>query len=1309
MITTAAASLAEVAPSVARLRELGAEIHWSHVAHGSEVTGEGSDGHPALLAPDHLLDAGRAPGARGRVLRGSRPILTTPAWINLSGKYDPWLRLRARDSQLVVLADDGAQLLADRVGEFDGHVTVLGSSHALDLILAARRLMSMAASWSSEEPSHPPTELADHIRGDVQVVRRARRSDVEAVVSTADLDEAAAWGQGLVDVTEHLLWGKAYTAAADLAEVGSVLDPSQGDLLRALQVLAHLHHEGRVLIPGPRDSLGWSTSEDTPPSDSAVEHIVHVAAAELLRVAHDSWQLALSQKKLRLLPTARLCAAALELLFHREFHSDGHSSPLVENPRRWLAPLYESAMAPMLTGEIRQGRLNHEKRDETTLVVLPGAYPRFAAPVTAAMSEVVALHVETLDMGAQNRPFRWTGADPELIRLRLARAAGRPMRSYRGGLNVLQKADVVFADWADKAAMWASLAVPAGTRLVLRVHSVDALRSWLHLIDWSAVAEVICVSPHIRDLVVGQLGGRLDGVRVSVLPNVVAIADLQRPKVDEAGRTLCMVGWAQRVKDPLWAVEMLAQLRAVDRSWRLMLIGRDFAETMAPSGRRYAATFRRRALEPDVRDGIEYVDYTEDLAPVLARAGWVLSTSVRESWPVGPMEGVASGAVPVVREWPMFERFGAAAAMYPQDWVVETPEQAVERVLGTADDKREEAAAAAQRALRTMADTEAVRLDYQASLLGDVGELIRFSGRGQVDEALASARRIADGDRSDELSLTYAARAAARAGAMELEWRLRLRLLAVTGDPKGIVPTRRVLGRLRETSAQWAPSAPPVQPVTDPLPGRVAHVLKISLPHRQSGYSLRTHYGLLAQQRAGLDPVGITALDFPAEISSEDVSRVQGIAYHHLRRQAPAPDKGPADEYLNDWVAELLPVLQHLRPSVVHVHSGHRGFEAALVALVAARALGLPCVYEVRGFFESVWAGDSHPNVEEAETFRRRWETEVRCMQAAGAVVTLSESMRDDIVARGIAKEKVFIVPNGVDAQQFRPRARRDDLVRQWGLQDRYVFGYVSNLDHPREGQELLIEAAGVLREQGVPATALIVGSGKREQELRAWASSQGLEDVVVFTGHVPHEDVIDYYALCDVFVIPRSNERAARLVTPLKPFEAMALGIPLIVSDVPALAEIIGHGSRGRSFPVGDAASLAAQVAWVRTHPSEAAQMAEQARIWVEHERSWASNGARYRQVYESLSGPPTGLVVTEEAENGEGEALRRKLSHQRQEVLDGLEKLHGSVPPVWASALEGAVVTEHTDLWGLQFAQSVLDGAARAIGGATRPASAG
>lgn len=525
----------------------------------------------------------------------------------------------------------------------------------------------------------------------------------------------------------------------------------------------------------------------------------------------------------------------------------------------------------------------------------------------------------------------------------------------------------------------------------------------------------------------------------------------------------------------------------------------------------------------------------------------------------------------------------------------------------------------------------------------EIAQLARLTKAGDHEAALALIDTHLSSYQDNTAFLRQARASAAKAGQISLQRHIGQLQLHLTPEHPPLLATNAELeGRWRELDPAYIPAISPeveaeLPTAADyqPMPGRILHVLKISMPHRQSGYSVRTMYSLTGLAQVGYDPVAVTALDFPAGIGITDApesEEVGGVRHRRLLRET-IPTKQPWSDYLDDWASALAPVVAQERPQIIHVHSGHRGYESALVALAVGARLGVPVVYEVRGFFEALWTSDL-AWAERGEIYRLRWATETRVMNAAAAVVTLSESMRQDIIERGVDAAKVSVVPNGVNADSFAPRERDAELTAELGLTDRFVFGYVSNLDHYREGQELLIDAAVELNRRGVPATALIVGDGSRREFLEQHAKQVHAGESVVFTGKVPHDRVNDYYAQYDVFVIPRVDERAARLVTPLKPFEAMAGRIPLLVSDLPALQEITGHGERGATFRTGDAVDLADVLQALADDPERRARIALAGQEWVVAERQWSSNGPRYDAVYQGVVAAPELAPELSEAE---------------------------------------------------------------------------
>jgi glycosyltransferase involved in cell wall biosynthesis len=233
--------------------------------------------------------------------------------------------------------------------------------------------------------------------------------------------------------------------------------------------------------------------------------------------------------------------------------------------------------------------------------------------------------------------------------------------------------------------------------------------------------------------------------------------------------------------------------------------------------------------------------------------------------------------------------------------------------------------------------------------------------------------------------------------------------------------------------------------------------------------------------------------------------------------------------------------------------------------------------------------------------------------------VTLGEAMRDEIIERGVDPDKVIIVPNGVSEEFLRPLP--DDngqLKARLGIQPgEHVVGLVSSLV-AHEGIGTLLEAVKILGDRGVRTRALIVGDGPERSALQRQAQDLGID--AIFPGRVPMSQVRQYHAVLDVFVVPRTPDRVCQLVTPLKPVEAMASGLPVVVSAVKALSEIVSDKATGRLSPPLDPGALADTLQGLLEDRDLRAKLGANAREWVARDRTWAHNAARYREAYQRL-----------------------------------------------------------------------------------------
>lgn len=400
---------------------------------------------------------------------------------------------------------------------------------------------------------------------------------------------------------------------------------------------------------------------------------------------------------------------------------------------------------------------------------------------------------------------------------------------------------------------------------------------------------------------------------------------------------------------------------------------------------------------------------------------------------------------------------------------------------------------------------------------------------------------------------------------------------------------------------------------------RVLHVLDHSWPVLD-GYSQRSRSLLCAQSYLGFRPSVLTSpLHQSDDPSASDVS-VDGIS--HFRTLVPSGLRGNAIRA--GWpVLRELSVVSLLRNriqqlldaesfDIVHAHSPAL---CGLAALQAARSRGVPLVYEIRSFWEDATVDQQKTSRTTARYLLAR-QLETRVVLRANAVVGISQPILQDLQARGIAAEKFFCVPNGVDTSRFVPQSKDIALADRLGLTGAPTLGFIGTL-FPWEGIAWLVRAAVALRERGVVFKMLIVGDGNDADEVRKAIQENHAGDYIFFVGRVPNEQIEQYYSVIDALVYPRLSMRLTELVTPLKPLEAMALGKAVLGSDVGGIRELVDPENTGVLFKAGDTADFGNQAARLLNDPELRRLLGERARQKIIAQKDWKTLARTYESVY--------------------------------------------------------------------------------------------
>ena len=515
-------------------------------------------------------------------------------------------------------------------------------------------------------------------------------------------------------------------------------------------------------------------------------------------------------------------------------------------------------------------------------------------------------------------------------------------------------------------------------------------------------------------------------------------------------------------------------------------------------------------------------------------------------------------------------------------------------------------------------------------------ETQKMTPRGRAGVLAEMAALVRDADPDRWLKLLRAAIDIDPAHPRGVQAAVDLMNAGAIEEPRAIlthIAARRTLPQSAQTRLQmldgWARvrdaglAVPPrkARPVHVPAASRsLMYVAASSMPYHTSGYTARTQALLKAIQGQGWAVNAVTRPGYPDD--RNDV--------HHMPDGAPAPIDGVAyarlagpksnttafDRYCAEASQALYGHIARTRPALVHAASNYLN---AAPALIAARRAGLPFVYEVRGLWELTHAAKD-PRFEHSERYEWQRQQESRVACEADLVVAISNGLKNELIERGVDERRIMIAPNCVDPDVFAPRKKDRALARELLLGDSKVLGFLGSMT-TYEGLIDLVTALSELRGKGHDVTALLVGDGPALSEVREAARSLGVLNHIVMPGRVPHVDVPRWYSLMDIAVYPRRPSKVTELVPPLKPLEAMAMGLTVVASDVAAIKESVIHQESGFLFERGNPASLLSTLEGVMMEPKRAREVARRGRAHVKKLYTWEAAAKRLDDAYSTLS----------------------------------------------------------------------------------------
>jgi glycosyltransferase involved in cell wall biosynthesis len=296
-------------------------------------------------------------------------------------------------------------------------------------------------------------------------------------------------------------------------------------------------------------------------------------------------------------------------------------------------------------------------------------------------------------------------------------------------------------------------------------------------------------------------------------------------------------------------------------------------------------------------------------------------------------------------------------------------------------------------------------------------------------------------------------------------------------------------------------------------------------------------------------------------------------------------------DYLSFMLMATVMSVFERRPDVVVATSPQ--FFCALAGWMVGVLKWRPFVFELRDLWPaSIMAVGA---MRKSLVIRLLERVELFLYRRADAIVSVTESFREDLVARGVPRGKIHVVLNGVDLDRYEPRERDAALAREFGLEGRFVAGYMGTHGMAHALPKVLEAAERLGHREDI--AFFFAGSGAERARVEQLVAERGLRNVRLIPRQ-PKEAMPALWSLCDVAIVPLRDTPVFATVIPSKIFESMGMGVPILMSLPEGEATaIVRRTASGVCVPPEAPQAMAEAVARLADAPSEMAALRRQAR----------------------------------------------------------------------------------------------------------------
>ncbi len=305
-------------------------------------------------------------------------------------------------------------------------------------------------------------------------------------------------------------------------------------------------------------------------------------------------------------------------------------------------------------------------------------------------------------------------------------------------------------------------------------------------------------------------------------------------------------------------------------------------------------------------------------------------------------------------------------------------------------------------------------------------------------------------------------------------------------------------------------------------------------------------------------------------------------------------------------------IIRKEQPDFIYQHHADFSFSGSKLK----RDTGLPFFLQCEGVQQ--WVKKNWGKLYMPKLLRIAEQTQ---WEMADAIFVISQKVKDMMVEYGADADKIHVHPSAVDPDQFTPEVDGEWVKKKYRMEDNYIVGFTGTFA-PWHGIEVLAESVKHIIKHIPNAKVLLVGDGELRPRIEEIIKRDNVEDKVVITGVVPYPTVPNHLKACDVLLSPcvSNDDESGFFNSPVKLFEYLGIGKPIIATDVGQQGEVIIDNDNGLLIPEKSPGAIAEAVYKIYKDPDLSVRLSKFARRAAVEKYDWKVNAAHVIEIYNKI-----------------------------------------------------------------------------------------